>query len=112
MAFRKDPSPEAKWRERRRGVRMNSRIRIGVEWEGPDGLRHREEAVTRIVSPYGCLVVLRHNLALEQKVQVTNLETQQNARAAVVWKGHERAEGFELGVELVSPGTDFWGMEL
>ena len=112
MTFRKESARETKWRERRRGVRMNSRVRIAVEWDTPDGGRQREEAVTRIVSPHGCLVVLRHDLPLEHKVHVTNLETQQDAPAAIVWKGHERAEGFELGVELTNPEMDFWGLDL
>jgi len=112
MSFRKETPPEVKWRERRRGVRMNSRVKITVEWEAKEGGTVQEEAVTRMVSPYGCLVVLKHDLPLDQKLRVTNLMNQQSTLATVVWKGHERAEGFELGIELVKPEMDFWGMEL
>lgn len=111
-AFRKDVSPELKYRERRRGVRMNSRVKIAVEWQGGEGKEVRAEAVTRMVSPYGCLVVLPHDLPLEQSVQLTNLDRQQTVPAAVVWKGMERAEGWELGIELVNPEMDFWGLDL
>lgn len=112
MAFRKEPSPETKWRERRRGVRMNSRVHIAVEWDAEGGKKLREEAVTRVVSPYGCLVILAHDLPLEQPVRVINLDNQNAVSAVVSWRGNERDEGRELGIELVNPEMDFWGLEL
>ena len=112
MGFRSETPSELKWRERRRGVRMNSRVPIVLEWSAPDGQGAREEAVTRIVSPNGCLVILRHDLPLDQHVRITNLDRQSTAEAVVVWRGNERAEGRELGIELLSPDLDFWGLEL
>jgi len=32
--------------------------------------------------------------------------------AIVVWKGNQRPDGWEYGVELVAPEMDFWGLEL
>lgn len=112
MGFRSETPSELKWRERRRGVRMNSRVPIVVEWNTAEGAAEREEAITRIVSPHGCLVVFRHDLPLDQRLRVTNLDRQATAEALVVWRGHERAEGHELGIELVNPEIDFWGLEL
>ena len=112
MSFRKEPAPDTKWRERRRGVRMNSRVRIAVEWDAGDGKTLREEAVTRVVSPCGCLVVLSHDLPLDQSLRVINLDNQNAVSAVVSWRGKERAEGRELGIELVNPEMDFWGLEL
>ena len=112
MSFRSETPSELKWRERRRGVRMNSRVPIVLEWSAADGAAVREDAVTRIVSPHGCLVVLRHDLPLEQRLRVTNLDRQTTADAVVVWRGNERADGRELGIELLSAGVDFWGLEL
>ena len=83
-----------------------------MEWSTPDGADVREDAITRIVSPHGCLVVLHHDLPLDQPVRVTNLDRQAATDAVVVWRGHERAEGRELGIELVNPELDFWGLEL
>ena len=110
--FRKESSAELKWRERRRGVRMNSRVRIAVEWQGPEGKEVRQETVTCMVSPYGCLVVLSHDLPLEHQVRVTNLDRGVHLPAMVVWKGLERAGGWEHGIELQNPEMDFWGLEL
>lgn len=112
MALRDPEFRESKVQDRRRGVRLNSRVPVSIEWKGGDGRPLRAEVHTRIVSPYGCLVVLPHNLELEQPLQLTNHATRQSSAGVVVWKGHERTEGWELGIELIAPAMDFWGLEL
>ena len=90
---------------------MNSRVAVAIEWQATDAKEAcREEALTRVVGPYGCLVVLRQNLAIEQRLQVVNLATRETNSAQIVWKGHERPDGWELGIELIQPPMDFWGM--
>jgi hypothetical protein len=102
----------AKYREKRRGRRMNSRVQIRLEWEGQAGKRHAVEAQTRIVNPYGCMVVLTESLELDQRLALTNLATQDSNAAVVVWKGNPDGESWEYGVELVAPDMNFWGLEL
>lgn len=97
--------------EKRRGVRVNSQVPIALEWNF-GGRSLRREARTRVVGPYGCLVVLPQNLEVEQEIRVTNLVSHQSNSAIVVWCGHERAEGWELGIELINPQMGFWGLEL
>ena len=98
-------------REKRRGVRLNSRVPVSVEWDSEGELRRRE-AQTRVVGPYGCLVVLQQSLQVQQRIQLTNLVSQQSNPAIIVWRGNERAEGWELGIELINPQMGFWGVEL
>jgi hypothetical protein len=112
MGFRKEPSPETKFRDLRRGARMNSSVPVAIDWLDAQGTHNRLEAKTRIVSPYGCLVVLPENLALDQKVEVINMTSKQKCPGSVVWHGKERVEGFEIGIELRTSGIDFWGLEL
>jgi hypothetical protein len=112
MRFRQETAREAKFHEKRRGVRVNSRVPVAVEWEEDGGAHLRREAHTRIVGPYGCLVVLPQELGVDRRVQLTNLANGQSNLAIVVWKGSERAEGWELGIELIDPQMDFWGLEL
>ncbi len=107
MTFR-----ETKFQEKRRGVRVNSRVPVVIEWEEPSGQNTRAEAHTRIVGPYGCLVVLSQNLDMEKHLQVTNLTNHRSCPAIIVWKGNERAEGWELGIELLEPEMGFWGLDL
>ena len=103
---------EARYKEKRRGHRMNSRVPVRLEWDEASGKRSSAEAHTRIVNPYGCMVVLPHALGLEQRVALTNLATKSSNAAIIVWRGQSRPDGWEYGVELVAPEMDFWGLEL
>jgi hypothetical protein len=112
MSFRQEVECEGRFREKRRGVRLNSRAPVAIEWKESNGGARRVEAHTRVVGPYGCLLVFPHNLEVEQHVQLTNLANGQSAPAVVVWKGSEQAEGWEIGIELIGPEMDFWGLDL
>ena len=96
---------------KRRGVRVNSRVPVALEWDMGGELRRRE-AHTRVVGPYGCLVVMPQNLEAQQHIQLTNLVSSETSPAVVVWCGQQRTEGWELGIELVSPHMGFWGLDL
>jgi len=97
--------------EKRRGVRVNSQVPIAVEWDAC-GETRRGKAQTRVVGPYGCLALLPQNLEIDQHLQVTNLVNHQANPAVIVWRGHERTEGWELGIELINPQMGFWGLDL
>jgi hypothetical protein len=58
------------------------------------------------------LVVLRQCLDVDQQIRVTNLMNRQSNLAVVVWRGSERTEGWELGIELIDPEMNFWGLDL
>jgi len=98
--------------EKRRGRRMNSRVPVRLEWDDENGKRISVEAHTRIVNPYGCMVVLAHPLELERRLALTNLISHTSNAAIIVWKGNQRPDGWEYGVELVAPEMDFWGLDL
>ena len=102
----------ARYSEKRRGRRMNSRVQIRLEWEPESAPRESLEAVTRTVNPYGCMVVLANKLELQQRLALTNLATDTSNAAVVVWRGNHQPEGWEYGIELVAPDMDFWGIEL
>ncbi len=112
VSLREFRQNSAKYREKRRGRRMNSRVPVRLEWDDQGGKRVSAEAHTRIVNPYGCMVVLQQSLGLEQRVALTNLANHSSNAAIVVWKGTSRPDGWEYGVELVAPEMDFWGLEL
>jgi hypothetical protein len=98
-------------REKRRGVRLNSQVPVAIEWD-LSGTRGRREAQTRVVGPYGCMVVLQQGLDVDQHIRLTNMVSRQSNSAVVVWRGNERAEGWELGIELINPEMNFWGLDL
>src|ERR1035437_6370242 len=64
-------------REKRRGVRLNSRVPVSVEWTA-EGEQLRGETQTRVVGPYGCLLMLHQNLQVRQQIQLTNLVSKQS----------------------------------
>ena len=102
-----------RFKESRRGRRMNSRVPVRLEWDSTAGKRMSVEAHTRTVNPYGCMVVLEHELELDHRVALTNLAMDSSNAAVIVWRSEERPEGgWEYGVELVAPALDFWGLEL
>ncbi|MDP9148185.1 MAG: hypothetical protein M3N22_11045 [Acidobacteriota bacterium] len=101
-----------RFREKRRGQRMNSRVHVRLEWGAPPQEHFLVEAHTRVVNPYGCMVVLKHSLELEHRLALTNLASDCTNAAVVVWKGGSRPDGWEYGIELVAPEMDFWGLEL
>ena len=84
---------------------------MSVEWDSA-GESRRGEAHTRVVGPYGCLVVSPQNLEVQQHIQLTNLVSKESNQAVVVWRGNERVEGWEFGIELINPQMNFWGLEL
>lgn len=104
-------SQEIRWLHLRASKRVNCRILIAVEWsEG--GRVMRAEGNTLDVSLRGCLAVVPQGFAMEQRLRVHNLTNGQSVEAVVIWKGHEGREGWELGIELLDPPLDFWGLEL
>ncbi len=112
MAQTSDPSHPTNWQDRRRGVRLNSRVRLAVEWEVAPGQTVREEGFTRVVNPAGCMALLPRDMPLELRVRVTNLNMPDTepVRGTVVWKGRETPEGHEVGIEFVQSQLDFWGL--
>ncbi len=100
------------YRDKRRGKRMNSRVPVRLEWDGDTGKRHSVDGHTRVINPYGCMIVLAESLPLEHRVALTNLATNSANAAVIVWKGSPRPDGWEYGIELVAPEMDFWGLDL
>jgi hypothetical protein len=97
---------------KRRGPRMNSRVPVTIEWAGNPGPLHFETGFTRVVNSYGCLLVSPKEIDAQQRLRLTNLASRQVAEGVVVWKGTERSDGWDLGVELIGADLDFWGVEL
>ena len=114
MTVRLDDLREARARygEKRRGRRMNSRVPVRLEWDSAVEKRECVQTVTRTVNPYGCMVVLPNTFDMEQRLALTNLATDSMNAAVIVWRGNEQPEGWEYGIELVAPDMDFWGIEL
>jgi len=108
-------SSEVKYAEKmaqymRASVRLNSRAKLSLEWrEG--GQTHSVQGYTVDISPKGCLAIAPQGFAVGQKLRLTNSSNQHGSEAILIWRGHEGREGWELGLELINPPADFWGIE-
>jgi hypothetical protein len=112
MQFGEDLPKDIRTRSKRRGPRVNSRVRVSMEWDGKAGAPQFQPVFTRVVNNYGCLLVSPREIGAQQKLLLTNLATRRTAQALVVWKGPQGSDGWDLGVELLAADLDFWGVEL
>jgi hypothetical protein len=94
----------------RAGARVNSRVKVELEWE-EKGVAHKSEGFTLDVSPKGCMAIAQRGPGLGERLRLKNGHTQKETAATLIWRGHEGRTGWELGLELVDPPADFWGME-
>lgn len=94
----------------RTGARVNSRVNVTVEWtEG--GKEHQAEGYTVDIDPKGCLAIVPQGFALGQKLKLKNGSNRKESEAILIWRGHEGRSGWELGLELVRPPEEFWGVD-
>lgn len=112
MPFGEDLPKDIRMRQKRRGPRMNSRVAVAIEWNGEGGPLHFESGFTRVVNNYGCLLVSPSEIGLQQRLRLTNLASRQTANGVVVWKGTQRPDGWDLGIELLAADLNFWGVDL
>jgi hypothetical protein len=95
----------------RAGVRVNSRVRLAVEWT-ESGRVMRAEGYTVDASTKGCLAVIPQGFPVGQRLKLINLTNQSACEAVLIWRGHEGRSGWELGLELHNASMDFWGLDL
>jgi hypothetical protein len=94
----------------RSGARVNSRVRLELQWSEA-GAVHTVDGYTVDISPKGCLAVAPQGFAVGQKLKLRNTSNHKEADAMLIWRGHEGRAGWELGLELVNPPAEFWGVE-
>ena len=103
--------PEAPYSERRRGERVLIRIPVKIYAVGQDGQHLNEATETVVVSRYGALLPVSRPLKHASTIEVMNHFTQEVEKFRVVWVAEKPKEGkFDVGVELLVPREDFWGV--
>lgn len=111
MTLLNETSYETRMQRIRAGMRVNSRVRLAVEWVEA-GQTMRSEGYTMDISQKGCLAVVPQGFAVGQRLRLVNLVNKNASEAVLVWRGHEGRSGWELGLELQEPSSDFWGLDL
>ena len=98
---------EERWEKLRNHRRIVSRVKFQVEWE-EGSERQRANGVTVDVSKSGCLAVVGAGLPLRKLVRLIHSTSGRTAEAQVVWRDHE---AWDVGLELVKPDPNFWGVK-
>ena len=112
MTFSFDLPRDIRLRRKRRGPRMNSRVPVSIEWNGNADARRFESGFTRVVNTYGCLLVSPRDVDIDQLVRLTNMATRKAVEGKVVWKGGQRSDGWDVGIEFTQEDLSFWGLDL
>jgi PilZ domain len=110
VALLKDASLETRMRYIRSSSRVNSRVPVAVEWTDA-GRSLRAEGYTVDIGAKGCLAVVPQGFPVGQRLRLVNLTNQISCEAVLIWRGHEGRAGWELGLELLEPSPDFWGLD-
>jgi hypothetical protein len=111
MSLQETASLNMKGRELRRSARVNSHVPVALEWMDQLKGRLSGKGKTRVVNFYGCLVLSPQELSIGQALRLTNLVNDRDLEAKVVWKGASTTDGWELGIELANPDSDYWGLD-
>jgi len=110
VALLRDSGFETRLGEVRNSARLNSRVAVAVEWSDA-GRSLRAEGYTVDIGAKGCLAIVPQSFAVGQRLRLVNLINQISCEAVLIWRGHEGRAGWELGLELLAPSLDFWGLD-
>ena len=96
---------------RRRSMRVLLSVPIHVSGKDKEQLDFNEETRTLVVNAHGALISLSAQVAVNQKVFVSNNATHQAQECRVVYFGNMQAGKAQMGVEFLNPSPAFWQID-
>jgi hypothetical protein len=97
--------------ERRRASRVAIRIPIKIFSNDNQGRPLNTPAEAIAVSRYGALLRVPYSPALGSQIEILNGHSEETREFRVVRVGEPDSEGlFQLGVEILYPMRNFWGI--
>jgi hypothetical protein len=96
--------------ERRRSARVTLAVPLRVDGQELYGEEFIIRTHSHTVSQFGCLVPLDAELAPDQTVVLLNEYTRQSVQCKVVTTRRNRDGKRYLGLEFVTPSSNFWRM--
>jgi len=95
---------------RRRSQRAAMEIEVRVSGYNGEGVRFMEDTRTVIISPYGCLVIIRTAVKRGQRLVLSNAQTKRSVECMVA---HYEAKGTEwqVGLAFIVPNQPFWPID-
>ena len=95
----------------RRSQRIFHRMKLQALGRSHAGKKFREVCETMVVSAYGGLLMLRHEVDNDEMLVLVNPETQEEMECRIVFTGESGAKGIRVGVEFLTPAPHFWGID-
>lgn len=86
-------------------------MRVQAQGRGHNGKKFRETCETLVVNGHGGLLLLKHEIDDGEMLVITNPETMEEQECRVVYLGDLGDKGQRVGVEFLTPGPRFWGVE-
>ncbi len=89
-------------------------LRIPIEVKGMDAEARafKEVTSTLVINRGGARISLKHTLKADERITITNLQTQISCPFRVVGQtGQTHGEGPECGVECLKENLNFWGIK-
>jgi hypothetical protein len=97
--------------ERRRSSRIKTRIPVKVV--SPHSATHLHAAEVLAISRTGALLRVPFSPELGSRIELRHGLSEERREFRVVQVSPRKADGhFEMGVEMLYPGRNFWGLEL
>lgn len=96
--------------ERRRSTRIRTRIPVKVV--SPHSVTHIHAAEVLAISRTGALLRAPFSPELGSRIELRHGISEERREFRVVQVSARKDGHFELGVEMLYPGRNFWGVEL
>jgi PilZ domain len=94
--------------EKRRSARITLSVPLRVDGQTVSGEDFIVRTRSQFVSQFGCLILLEKDVALDQALVLMNEHTRQSIQCRVVSTRRYRDGKRYVGVEFMSPNTNFW----
>jgi hypothetical protein len=95
----------------RRSQRIFHKTKLQALGRSQEGRKFREICETVVVSAYGGLLILRHEVVLGEILVLVSPETQEEQECRIVYLGDTGERGIRVGVEFLTPAPHFWGID-
>ena len=94
----------------RRSGRVSRSVPVRIHWTAPDGTPRSAEAVTLVLSRYGCAIRCATRERVPADLILEDQDRAVEAPASVVYREIGNAGAFVLALEF-SSSNNFWGFE-
>lgn len=87
-------------------------MRLQAKGRAHDGRKFKETCETVVVSAHGALLLLKHEIDIDETLVLVHPETLEEQECRVVYQGDPGQRGQRIGIEFLTPAPRFWEIDL